>query len=109
MLLEQLTVPTFMLTPMLLQPIVMPSVIVMESSPPTLLRHAISCFLHIQSGWEGFVADSQMFHDARFTDFHIPIVKYYLANAGFPACDVLLMPYHGVWYHLAEWGCANLW
>ena len=65
-------------------------------------------FLHIQSGWEGSVADSQMFHDACFTDFRIPIGKYYLADAGFPACDVLLVPYRGVRYHLAEWGCANL-
>ena len=69
------------------------------------------CFLHIQSGWEGSVADSQMFHNAHFTDFHIPIGEHYLANAGFLACDVLLVPYqyHGVRYHLAEWGCANLW
>ena len=67
------------------------------------------CFLHIQSGWEGSVADSQMFHDACFMGFHIPISKYYLADAGFPACDVLLVPYRGVWYHLAEWGRANLW
>ena len=64
-------------------------------------------FVHIQSGWEGSVADSQMFHDAHFTDFCIPVGKYYLTDAGFPACDALLVPYHGVWYHLAEWGHAN--
>ena len=65
------------------------------------------CFLHNESGWEGSVADSQMLHDAHFMDFCIPIDKYYLANAGFLACDVLLVPYRGVQYHLAEWGCAN--
>ena len=64
-------------------------------------------FIHIQSGWEGSVADSQMFHDARFTDFHIPVSKYYLTDTGFPACDALLVPYRGVRYHLAEWGRAN--
>ena len=66
-------------------------------------------FIHIQRGWEGSVADSQMFHDVCFTDFRIPVGKYYLADAGFPACDALLVPYHGVQYHLAEWGCANSW
>ena len=66
-------------------------------------------FIHIQSGWEESVADSQMFYDAHFTDFCIPVGKYYLTNTGFPACDALLVPYHGVRYHLAEWGHANSW
>ena len=65
--------------------------------------------MFVHNSWEGSVADSQMFHDARFMDFCIPIGKYYLADAGFPACDVLLVPYRSVRYHLAEWGCANLW
>ena len=34
--------------------------------------------------------------------------KYYLADAGFPTCDTLLIPYRGVRYHLAEWGRVNL-
>ena len=33
---------------------------------------------------------------------------YYLADAGFPLCDVLLVPYRGVRYHLKEWEQANL-
>ena len=41
-------------------------------------------------------------------DLNIPAGKYYLADAGFPHCLKLLMPYQGVWYHLAEWGCANI-
>ena len=44
-------------------------------------------FLHIQSGWEGSVADAQMFHDSRFTDLSIPDGKYFLADAGFPTCS----------------------
>jgi len=28
----------------------------------------------------------------------------YLADADFPHCDQLLIPYRGVRYHLAEWG-----
>ena len=65
-------------------------------------------FLHIQSGWEGSVADAQMFHDARFTDLRIPDGKYFLADAGFPTCSSLLVPYRGPRYHLAEWGRAQL-
>ena len=100
--------PTSMLTPTQQYPIVMPSMTTMERSPPTLLQHAISkCHSFIFKVWEGSVADSQMFHDACFTDFRIPVGKYYLTDAGFPACDALLVPYHGVQYHLAEWGCAN--
>jgi hypothetical protein len=61
-------------------------------------------FLYILSGWEGSVADAHVYHDAHITDFNIPPGKYYLADVGFAACDELLVPYHGVCYHLAEWG-----
>ena len=49
-----------------------------------------------------------MFHDARFTDLPVLLGKYYLADAGFPICEALLIPYRGVRYHLAEWVCARL-
>ena len=42
-------------------------------------------------------------------DFVIEPGTYYLADARFPLCDVLLVPYHGVQYHLKEWEQANLW
>jgi hypothetical protein len=64
-------------------------------------------FLYILSGWEGSAADARIYHDARVTDFNIPPGKYYLADAGFAACDELLVPYCGVCYHLAEWGRGN--
>ena len=64
-------------------------------------------FLYILSGWEGSAADARIYHDARITDFNIPPGKYYLADAGFAACDELLVPYRGVRYHLAEWGRGN--
>jgi hypothetical protein len=60
-------------------------------------------FCYIQSGWEGSAADGQIFADARRHDFAVPPGKYYLADAGFPACDLLLIPYRGVHYHLKEW------
>jgi len=65
-------------------------------------------FYYVFSGWEGSVADSTMFHDARMTDLPIPAGKYYLADAGFPTTTSLLIPFHGRRYHLREWGCANL-
>jgi hypothetical protein len=65
-------------------------------------------FLYIFSGWDGSAADATMFYDARVTDLPIIQGKYYLADAGFPTCDTLLIPYRGVRYHLAEWGRAQL-
>jgi len=65
-------------------------------------------FQFMQSGWEGSVADATMYHNACFTDLPIPEGKYYLANAGFGVCDVLLVPYWRVCYHLAEWGRAGI-
>jgi hypothetical protein len=47
-------------------------------------------FYYIFSGWEGSAADSTMFYDARITDLHIPLGKFYLADAGFLICDALL-------------------
>jgi hypothetical protein len=64
-------------------------------------------FYYIFSGWDGSTADSTMFYDAHMTDLHIPVGKYYLADAGFPICDALIIPYRGVRYHLAEWGWAQ--
>ena len=64
-------------------------------------------FFYIFSGWDGSATDLTMFYDARMTDLHIPEDKYYLADAGFPICDALLISKHGVQYHLAEWGRAQ--
>ena|ERR1700722_12885975 len=60
-------------------------------------------FLYVFSGWEGSVADSTVYADARCHNFPIPDGKMYLANAGYPSCNELLVPYHGVHYHLTEW------
>ena len=53
-------------------------------------------FCYLLSGWEGSAADGRVFDDARRTDFEIPPGTYYLGDAGFPLCDVLLVPYRGV-------------
>ena len=65
-------------------------------------------FLHTQSGWEGSFADTQMFHNSRFTNLSIPDGKYFLADAGSPTCSTLLVPYCGARYHLSEWSRAQL-
>ncbi|KZP25609.1 hypothetical protein FIBSPDRAFT_782881, partial [Athelia psychrophila] len=36
----------------------------------------------------------------------IPAGRYYLADAGFPSCEQLMIPFRNVRYHLAEWGRA---
>jgi len=66
-------------------------------------------FCYVLSGWEGSATDSSVFDDARGKDFFIPNGKYYLADAGYPACDHLLVPYRGVRYHLREWNQGQQW
>jgi hypothetical protein len=65
-------------------------------------------FLYMFSGWDGSIADSMIFYEARLTDLFILRGKYYLADAGFPTCESLIIPFRGTRYHLAEWGRANL-
>ena len=65
-------------------------------------------FVYTLTGWEGSAADAQVYDDAHSRDLHIPNGKYYLADAGLPACQQLIILYCGVWYHLAEWGHASI-
>jgi hypothetical protein len=64
-------------------------------------------FLYMLPGWEGSAADSRVFEDAQDSDFIIPEGHYYLADAGYPNLDLLLVPYHGVRYHLKEWATGG--
>jgi hypothetical protein len=63
-------------------------------------------FQYVLSGWDGSAADAAVFNNARQTDLTVLPGKFYLADAGFGACDALLIPYRRVRYHLAEWGRA---
>jgi hypothetical protein len=65
-------------------------------------------FLYSLTELEGSVTDARVYEDARNYDLQIPAGKYYLADAGFPLCPQLLVPYRNVRYHLAEWGHANV-
>lgn len=64
-------------------------------------------FTYALTGWEGSAADARIYDDAISSDLIIPDGYYLLADAGFPSCDKLLVPYRGVRYHLAEWGRAD--
>ena len=65
-------------------------------------------FVYAYTGWEGSATDALIYESARLHGLDIPAGKYYLADAGFPCCDELLIPYRGRRYHLAEWGRAGL-
>ena len=64
-------------------------------------------FVYAFTGWEGSATDARVYDDARSKDLHIPDGKYYLADAGFPMSQQLLIPYRGTRYHLKEWGRAG--
>ena len=64
-------------------------------------------FVFTYTGWEGSAMDALVYENALSNGLEIPEGKYYLADAGFPSCDQLLIPYRAVRYHLAEWGRAN--
>jgi hypothetical protein len=38
----------------------------------------------------------------------VPEGFYYLADAGYPHCKELLVPFRGIRYHLQEWGAAGV-
>ena len=65
-------------------------------------------FCYILSRWEESAADARIYDEAHHQDFVIEPGTYYLADAGFPLCDGLLVPYRGVHYHLKEWEQAGL-
>jgi hypothetical protein len=62
------------------------------------------CFCYVLSGWEGSAGDGRVFDNARQHSLTIPPNTYFLADAGFPTCDALLISYKGTRYHLKEWG-----
>ena len=53
-------------------------------------------FAYVLPGWEGSATDSHIFNDAHANDFIIPEGWYYLADAGYPNYNVLLVPYRGM-------------
>jgi len=52
-------------------------------------------FCYILSGWEGSASGGGSFMMHAFHDLVIPAGMYYLADASYPICDALLVPFHG--------------
>jgi hypothetical protein len=50
-------------------------------------------FQYFLSKADGASSDVTLFIDAHTSDLSVPLGKYYLADAGFPACDSLMIPY----------------
>ena len=66
------------------------------------------CFTYMLMGWEGSASDAHIFGDACMCNLEIPEGQYLLGDLRFPSKPSLLVPYHRVCYHLAEWGWANV-
>ncbi|KAF7349567.1 putative nuclease HARBI1-like protein [Mycena sanguinolenta] len=64
-------------------------------------------FTFVMPGYEGTAANGLLFDHARWNGFALPPGCYYLADAAFPNCDMLMTPYRGVRYHLKEWKQGN--
>ena len=65
-------------------------------------------FLFGYTGWEGSVANGQVWEATLDCRLEIPDGHYYLADARYPGNDPqLLIPYRGIPYHLAEWSWAS--
>lgn len=60
-------------------------------------------FTYMRCGYEGSSSDSHMFADSRQRTLKIPRGRFFLADAGFPMCPELLIPYRATRYHLREW------
>ena len=64
-------------------------------------------FTYILSGWEGSATDAQVWANALAKGFSVPEGFYYLADRGYSHCKELIL-FHGVQYHLQEWGAAGV-
>jgi len=63
-------------------------------------------FCYVLPGWEGSASDGRVFDNARRHSLAIPPGTYFLADAGFPTCASLVIPFSRTRYHLKEWARA---
>ena len=64
-------------------------------------------YCHILAGWEGSISDGALLADARAHDFKPPPRSVLSRRCRLPLCNDMLVPYHGVRYHLREWESAK--
>ena len=65
-------------------------------------------FTYVLTKWEGSASDICVYANALMHDLQVPDGKYLFADLGFLSWLSLLVLYHSVQYHLAEWGWANV-
>ena len=53
-------------------------------------------FVFAYTGWEGSATDARVYESALMDGLDIPPGKYYLADAGFPSTNELLIPYRSI-------------
>ena len=58
----------------------------------------------ISTGWEGSAMDARVLRSAINNGFQVPPGKFYLVDGGYANTPSFLAPYHGVRYHLKEYG-----
>ncbi|WVZ88740.1 hypothetical protein U9M48_035224, partial [Paspalum notatum var. saurae] len=63
-------------------------------------------FTYVLAGWEGTAHDAVVLADALelVNGLRVPEGKFYLVDAGYGAKPGFMPPFHGVRYHLNEWG-----
>lgn len=64
-------------------------------------------FCYVLPGWEGSARDVLIFEDACHQSLAIAPGTYFLADAGFPICASVMIPYKGERYQLKEFANIN--
>jgi hypothetical protein len=64
-------------------------------------------FTYILTGWEGSATDARVWADALAKGFSVPEGFYYLADAGYPHCKELLVPFRGSSVSSSGVGCCR--
>jgi hypothetical protein len=65
---------------------------------------------YVSAGWEGSATDSMVLRSAMGNPvgkFEVPVGKFYLVDGGYANTTSFLTPYHGVRYHLKEFGHSH--
>jgi hypothetical protein len=65
-------------------------------------------FQYFLSGADSASSDATLFINVCRSDLRVPLGRHYLADADFAACDLLIIPYRQVCYHLVEWCHVDL-
>jgi hypothetical protein len=61
------------------------------------------CFCYVLPRWEGSAADGRVYDNACWHSLAMPPGTYFLADARFPTCAGLIIPFKRERYHLKEW------